>query len=80
MGGGARTRVPLLSDFHPKGAVARRYGVWRESDGFSDRAVYLVDADGVIRHAYVSPRVEQLPDIYELFDALDRMGAPARAA
>ena len=71
---------PLLSDFHPRGEVARRYGVWRESDGFSDRAVYVVDAEGVIRYAHVSPRVEQLPDIYELLDALDGVAEPARAA
>lgn len=64
---------PLLSDFHPKGEVARRYGVWRESDGFSDRALYVIDADGVIRYAEVSPRVEHLPDIYDLFAALDQL-------
>lgn len=71
---------PLVSDFHPKGEVARRYGVWRESDGFSERALYVVDADGVIRYAHVSPRVEHLPDIYELFSALDRLTAQQPAA
>ncbi|AXB46076.1 MULTISPECIES: redoxin domain-containing protein [Actinomycetes] len=64
---------PLLADFHPKGEVARRYQVWRESDGFSERALYLVDADGVIRYAHVSPQVDHIPDIYELFDALDQV-------
>jgi len=39
---------PLLSDFHPKGEVARRYRVWREADGFSERALYVVDGEGVI--------------------------------
>ena len=62
---------PLLADFHPKGAVARSYGVWRESDGFCERALYLVDAEGVIRYVHVSPQIDHLPDIYELFDALD---------
>lgn len=71
---------PLLSDFHPKGEVARRYGVWRESDGFSDRALYVVDGEGVIRWAHVSPRVEHLPDIYELFTALDGLADEVRAA
>ena len=70
---------PLLSDFHPRGEVARRYGIWRESDGFSERALYVVDADGVIRWAHVSPRVDHLPDIYELFAALDEV-ADRRAA
>lgn len=71
---------PLLSDFHPKGDVARRYGVWRDSDGFSDRALYVIDADGVIRYADVSPRVEHLPDIYELFAALDQVTGQRSAA
>ena len=71
---------PLLSDFHPKGDVARRYGVWRGSDGFSDRALYVIDADGVIRYADVSPRVEHLPDIYDLFAALDQVTGQRSAA
>lgn len=71
---------PLLADFHPKGDVARRYGVWRESDGFSDRALYVIDVDGVIRDADVSPRVEHLPDIYDLFAALDRLTDQPAAA
>ncbi|WNV75247.1 peroxiredoxin [Geodermatophilus sp. DSM 44513] len=71
---------PLLADFHPKGEVARHYGVWRESDGFSDRALYVIDADGVIRYADVSPRVEHLPDIYDLYAALDQLTAQRSAA
>lgn len=67
---------PLLSDFSPHGAVARRYGVWREEDGFSERAVYIVDPDGIIRWVHVSPELHHLPDIYELLDALDRVRAP----
>ena len=70
---------PLLSDFHPRGEVARRYGVWRESDGFSERALYVVDAEGVIRWAHVSPRVDHLPGVYDLFAALDEV-ADRRAA
>ena len=71
---------PLLADFHPKGEVARRYGVWRNSDGFSDRALYVIDADGVIRYVDVSPRVEHLPDIYDLFTALDQLTHQPSAA
>jgi peroxiredoxin len=71
---------PLLSDFHPTGEVARRYHVWRDCDGFSERALYLIDADGIIRYSHVSPQVDHLPDIYELFDALDEVtGQPAAA-
>jgi len=66
---------PLLADFNPKGEVARRYQVWREADGFSERALYIVDAQGVIRYAHVSPKLQHVPDIYELFAALDGLDA-----
>ena len=62
---------PLLADFHPKGEVARRYQVWREGDGFSERALYVVDGDGVIRYSHVSPELHKIPDIYELFEVLE---------
>lgn len=74
---------PLLADFHPKGEVARRYRVWRETDGFSERALYVVDAEGIIRYAHVSPKLGQVPDIYQLFQVLGELsgtGAEARAA
>ena len=46
---------PLLADFEPKGAVARRYGVYRNGEGTSERALFVIDPDGVIRWSYVSP-------------------------
>ena len=46
---------PLLADFEPKGDVARRYGVYREADGTSERALFVIDADGVVQWSYVSP-------------------------
>ncbi len=61
---------PLLSDFEPKGAVARRYNAYRPGDGFSERALYVIDADGVIRYAHVAPQLDHIPDIYELFASL----------
>ena len=70
---------PLLADFNPKGDVARRYKVWREADGFSERALYIVDESGIIRHAQVSPKLQHVPDIYELLNALDQL-ATAKAA
>ena len=48
-------RFPLLADFEPKGEVARLYQVYRASDGTSERALYVIDADGVVRWSYVSP-------------------------
>ncbi len=46
---------PLLADFEPKGAVARQYGVYREKDGESERALFVIDGKGVIRWSHVSP-------------------------
>jgi peroxiredoxin len=70
---------PLLADFQPKGEVARRYQVYREADGFSERALYLVDAEGVIRYHHVSPYLHHVPDVYELFSAIDALKAPQLA-
>ncbi len=48
-------RTPLLSDFEPKGAVAKLYGVYDEKTGEAQRALFVIDAAGVIRWSYVSP-------------------------
>ena len=45
----------LLTDFEPKGEVARAYGVYRENDGVSERALFVIDGDGIIHWRYVSP-------------------------
>jgi peroxiredoxin len=46
---------PLLSDFEPKGEVAKKYGVYRNQDGITERALFVIDSDGIIRWSYVSP-------------------------
>ena len=46
---------PLLADFEPKGEVARAYGVYRAIEGTSERALYVIDGDGIVRWSYVSP-------------------------
>jgi peroxiredoxin len=45
----------LLADFEPKGAVARMYGAYRAEDGTSERALFVLDGDGIIRWSYCSP-------------------------
>jgi len=45
----------LLADFEPKGDIARRYGVYRDKDGVSERALFVIDPNGVIYWSYVSP-------------------------
>jgi peroxiredoxin len=46
---------PLLSDFEPKGAVARTYGVYDAQKGTSQRALFVIDSEGIIRWSYLSP-------------------------
>ena len=46
---------PLLSDFEPKGDVAKKYGAYREADGFTERALFVIDANGKIAWSYCSP-------------------------
>jgi peroxiredoxin len=46
---------PLLADFEPKGEVARAYQAYRAKDGTSERALYVIDADGIVRWSYISP-------------------------
>jgi peroxiredoxin len=50
-----RLRIPLLADFEPKGGVARQYGVYREAEGESERALFVIDGEGIIRWSHVSP-------------------------
>ncbi|MEZ0229207.1 MAG: redoxin domain-containing protein [Planctomycetota bacterium] len=45
----------LLADFEPKGAVARKYGVYREGDGVSGRALFVIDPRGAVAWSYESP-------------------------
>lgn len=40
--------IPLLADFHPKGEVARAYGVWSDSYGLAHRALVIVGPDGTV--------------------------------
>jgi peroxiredoxin len=50
-----KLHFPLLSDFEPKGAVARDYGAYRTQDGFCERALFVLDSEGTIRWSYLSP-------------------------
>jgi peroxiredoxin len=65
---------PLLADFEPKGEVARRYGVYRTEDGTAERALFVIDAYGVIRWSYVSA-IGVNPGADGILDALERIVA-----
>ncbi|MFW5690994.1 MAG: redoxin domain-containing protein [Chloroflexota bacterium] len=63
---------PLLADFEPKGAVSRRYGVYRDEDGTSERALVVIDAQGIIRWKYISP-VDVNPGAQGILEALESL-------
>ena len=77
-----KLRFTLLADFEPKGRMARDYGVYRDVDGTSERALFVLDADGVIRWSYVSP-IDVNPGADGILRALEAMhndGSEAGAA
>jgi peroxiredoxin len=66
--------IPLLADFHPKGEVAKAYGVWSEDYGVANRALVMVGPDGTVEWTYRSPPLE-VPGPELIFEALDRRAA-----
>jgi peroxiredoxin len=64
--------IPLLADFHPKGEVARKYGVYNEDRGHSERALVLISPDGIVQWAYRAPTPLEIPGANLIFDALDQ--------
>jgi peroxiredoxin len=68
-----KLHFPLLADFEPKGAVARLYGAYRQ-EGFSERALFVIDKDGVIRWSYCSP-VGVNPGADGILEALEGLEA-----
>jgi peroxiredoxin len=65
--------MPLLSDFWPHGQVAREYGVFRDSDGISDRALIFIDSVGTIREVWVAENPDIAPGLNVVFDTLARI-------
>ena len=60
----------LLSDFEPKGEVARAYGSYLEGLGFANRTLVLVDEAGTVAWTYESPNPGEFPGANVIFDAL----------
>ena len=67
-----KLRYPLLSDFEPKGAVARLYGAYRDEDGTSERALFVLDSDGIVRWSYLSP-IDVNPGADGILNALESL-------
>jgi peroxiredoxin len=63
---------PLLADFEPKGAVSKQYGAFRDVDGTSERALFLIGVDGNIAWSYLSP-VAVNPGAEGILDALEKL-------
>jgi peroxiredoxin len=70
---------PLLADFHPKGEVSRAYHVYRESDGTSERALFVIDANGIVRWSYLSP-IGINPGADGIMNALERLTPEQRGS
>jgi peroxiredoxin len=68
---------PLLSDFEPKGAMARSYGAYRSGDGISERALFVIDKDGVIAWSYLSP-IAVNPGADGILEALEGLTKPEK--
>lgn len=60
---------PLLADFHPKGAVSQKYGVWKDDKGISERAIIVVDKQGIVRYIDVHD-IGEAPDNAQILEVL----------
>ena len=67
-----KLHFPLLADFEPKGAVARLYGVFREGEGITERALFVIDKNGTIRWSYCSP-IAVNPGADGILEALENL-------
>ena len=62
----------LLSDFHPKGEVAKAYGAYRENDGISERALFIVNKEGKLAFVDIH-NISDQPDNEDLFEVLRKL-------
>ena len=63
--------IPLLADFHPKGAVSQAYGVYTDKYGVAKRALVMVWTDGTVEWSFKSPSPLEIPGANLIFDALE---------
>jgi glutaredoxin-related protein len=76
--------IPLLADFHPKGAVAESFGLYLADNGITDRATVIIDADGIVQHiSAVGPggsrNIDELAALAEEIDAKYAGNLPAKS-
>ena len=63
--------IPLLADFHPKGEVAGKFGVYDEDRGVTARALVMIGPDLEVKWSYRSPSPLEIPGVNLIFDALE---------
>jgi len=63
---------PLLADFEPKGEFAKEYGVYDDTLGMCERALFVIDKNGIIAWSYLSPRLEN-PGADGILEALEKL-------
>jgi peroxiredoxin (alkyl hydroperoxide reductase subunit C) len=64
------TSIPMLSDFEPKGAMSRAFGAYFEPGGFTNRAIVIVNPEGVVQYSHLAENPGALPGANLIFDGL----------
>lgn len=66
---GSIEKYPLLADFHPKGDVSKKYGVYVNEKGHCERAIVVVDKEGIVRYIDVH-NIGEAPDNAQVLEVL----------
>lgn len=66
---GGIERYPLLADFHPKGEVSKKYGVFIDEKGHCERAIVVVDKQGIVRYIDVH-NIGEAPENAQVLEVL----------
>jgi peroxiredoxin len=72
-----KLHFPLLADFEPKGEVAKKYGAYRQKEGYAERALFVLDREGVIYWSYCSP-IAVNPGADGILQALEELTGKSR--
>jgi peroxiredoxin len=62
----------LLADFNTKGEIAKAYGAFREADGITERALFVIDKEGKVAYIDIHD-ISKQPDNEEIFDVLRKL-------
>jgi peroxiredoxin len=65
-------KYSLLADFHPRGAVSEKYGMYIADKGITGRAITIIDKNGIVAW-HKQYDIPQAPDIKEVAAALQKV-------